>query len=309
MSAAEDFTSAHESCVVFEVPDRVLVEFRGADRARFLHNFCTNDINRLEVDHGCEVIFTNIKARAVGHGFIFAGTESHWLETVSPGLDALLQHLDKYLITDDVEIMNRAGELRELFVTGPTAAQHVAAVLEADELQPMTQACVAGVGLRRVDMFGQPGVLVAVPADQPETTTRLLGGRPPGAAEAYEALRLQAGFPQYGTDVSDEHLAPEVGRIERTISYTKGCYLGQEPIARIDALGHVNKSLRGLVISGAPPESGAAVATETGEEAGTISSSAADPVSEGSFSLAWLKREFMNPGTRLLVNNVSAVVQ
>lgn len=294
MSTVQHFTDAQETFAVFDLPNHAVVEFTGGDRARFLHNFCTNDINNLAVNTGCEVIFTNIKARAMGHGFVFAGEESHWLQTVADGLNSLLKHLDKYIITDDVEIKRR-DDLKQVLVTGPGTVESVAlAVGTTESLGELTQVVVGDVTLRRIDCCGGPAIVIAgtESALQPVIDQLTADGKTIGSFEAYEAVRLAAGFPSYGTDITDDHLAPEVGRVAQTISYRKGCYLGQEPIARIDALGHVNNSLYPVEISGSePPAAGSVVTGAGGEEAGTVTSSAKDPTADRCFALARLKRE------------------
>ena len=312
MSLVDDYQAALETTAVFRLPNRALVEFTGEDRARFLHNFCTNDIKALGVDSGCEAIFTNIKARAMGHGFVFAGESSHWLETGTAGLDELLQHLDKYLITDDVEI-NRRDDLQQVLVTGPAALERVATACSlAGSLDPFSQVRVEQLWLRRSDPFGQPGITIAGPEAELDAFIGVLcpAGRPVADADAFEPVRLQAGFPNYGLDFSEDHLAPEVGRIEQAISYRKGCYLGQEPIARIDALGHVNKSLCSIEIAGsAVPAKEAKLTNADGTEVGSITSAAMDPTGDRCFALAWLKFEQAKSGTELKFGDRVAVVR
>ncbi len=310
---ASDYSAAHSDCVAFPVPDRVLVEFRGADRARFLHNFCTNDIKALPAGRGCEAIFTNIKARAVGHGFVFADEQSHWLETGRHGLTDLLAHLDKYLITDDVEIVSHDGLLSLCFLTGPNAVAQAAKAVDAPDadIPPLSLRTVGDTLLLRTDMFGLPGVMLAVPADRFSALQDRLAdqGVPVGEASTFEVLRIESGFPAYGGDVTDEHLAPEVDRIAQTISYRKGCYLGQEPIARIDALGHTNKSLVRIRVHGQPaPAAGETLLAADGTAAGSITSAAELPGQDDSVALAWVQRAFREPGTELTAGGQPAIV-
>lgn len=309
MSAAEIYKAAQQTCAWFPLPNRVLIEFTGGDRARFLHNFCTNDINGLAVNAGCEAIFTNIKARAMGHGFVFAGETSHWLETVRDGLDTLLKHLDKYIITDDVQF-KVLEEVHQMLLTGPAAVERLAVVCHPpiDPLSPLTQAASGDLWLRRCDPFDQPGIQLAGTKEQLAKFASEVDA-PTGDADVYEALRLEAGLPLYGTDVTEDHLAPEVGRIEKTISYRKGCYLGQEPIARIDALGHVNKSLCRITIDGGVvADVGTAITSGAGEDAGTVSSAAVDPTADRCVALAWLKREHAAPETELRLGDRTVTV-
>jgi len=312
VSLVDDYQAAVQTSAVFRLPNRVLVEFTGEDRSRFLHNFCTNDIKSLAVNAGCEAVFTNIKARAMGHGFVFAGESSHWLETGTAGLDALLQHLDKYLITDDVDIARR-DDLQQILVTGPAALERVTTACSLPEpLAELSQIRVEQLWLRRTDPFGQPGIVIAGAPAEIDSFVGVLSspGRPVADDIVFEAVRLNAGFPLYGTDFDDQHLAPEVGRVKQTISYRKGCYLGQEPIARIDALGHVNKSLCSIEIAGGEvPTRGAALTDAEGSDVGTVTTAAADPSANHCFALAWLKFEHTTTGTRFQLGDRTATVR
>jgi hypothetical protein len=129
------------------------------------------------------------------------------------------------------------------------------------------------------------------------------GARPAGA-EAFHPLRIAAGFPLHGIDVSAENLAQEAARTERAISFTKGCYLGQEPIARIDALGHVNRVLCRLqVASGTPPQPGDEVADVARQAVGAITSAARVPGTDMSVALAMLRTTYRQPGTQVVVRH------
>lgn len=301
---SDSYHAAHQTHAVFELSDWAIVDFTGGDRARFLHNFCTNDIKGLGTNDGCEVIFTNIQAGSLGHGFVFSGDESHQLLAATANLDGLLAHLNKYLITDDVEITRRYD--RELYLAaGPDAGDFVAhcADVPISARESLFRVSSGTVSVYGVDILSVPTFVVSAP----------LGSRPLGDAvrdaDALEALRLEAGFPVYGRDFTVEHSAPEVNRVARTISYTKGCYLGQEPIARIDAMGRVNKSLHRIHIDGpVAPEEGAKLSTADGTVAATITTAAMIPGRDSVAALAWVKRAFTDAGTALSFNGAPALV-
>jgi hypothetical protein len=127
-------------------------------------------------------------------------------------------------------------------------------------------------------------------------------GAIPAGAAAFEALRIEAGFPVYGVDITDANLAQEVNRTVQAISFAKGCYLGQEPIARIDAMGHVNQQLRGVRLSAGPaPAAGAEVLTADAEprKIGQVTSAAISYPSNQPVALAYLKRNFDSPGLQV----------
>jgi hypothetical protein len=128
----------------------------------------------------------------------------------------------------------------------------------------------------------------------------------------FHALRIAAGFPLYGSDITEENLAQEVGRTAQAISFTKGCYLGQEPIARIDAMGHVNRQLcRLLFSSDTPPLAGTPVhenATPDAKVIGTITSSSLNPAMSRAIAMACLRSAFVKSGTEVFVGGQPAKV-
>lgn len=299
-SPTDQFSQARDVVLVFDVSDRTQIELTGADRAKFLHGFCTNDIKRLEPGQGCEGFLTNIKGRVVGHIFVFATATSLWLDTVSGQEAAIVSHLDRYLIREDVQFVSHP-ERAELFVTGPHAAQ----LLMLDEgLPPCGHVARESFGqpfdIRRVDLFGSPGFLISLPHTALETmkSSLLAVGCIAGSSDLFESLRIAAGFPLYGIDITDENLAQEVARTSQCISFTKGCYLGQEPIARLDAMGHTNRELRRIRFApGGQPTPGTKIlAADTDDEAGSLTSVAPLPTAtRETLALGYLKTKFGKP--------------
>jgi folate-binding protein YgfZ len=242
------------------LPGRSQVRLTGADRAKFLHNFCTNDIKKLQPGEGCEAFLTSIKGRILGHIFVFAGEQDLMIDTV-PGEDVKIRdHLDRYLITEDVQIEVVTDQFQCLYLFGEQAVQRireafnldVARLASCSQLErPQSPAPMSPVWIRRLDFTLQPGFEIAMStsAEAPPGIVFVhLNSQAPQPVlvddRSFAAFRIDAGFPIYGIDLTDDHLAQEASRTANAISFTKGCYLGQEPIARIDALGHVNRELR-----------------------------------------------------------------
>lgn len=265
---------------VFDVSDRTQIEVTGADRCRFLHSFTTNDISRLKPGQGCETFITNIKGRIVAHLFVFCTQDSLWLDGTPGQVDAIMGHLKKFLLIDDVQLISRGSEFGELFVTGDLAAQ-LLQMEDAAVLQHVSRE-ISGqpLSIRRVDLLGVSGFLLSMPRAQLETSRRSLSalGVREGSVELFEALRIKTGFPLFGVDITEENLAQEAARTRQCISFNKGCYLGQETIARLDALGHTNQEVRRLRLeTEIVPACGTVVFDASGvNEVGIITSAAKD---------------------------------
>lgn len=302
--------AVNETAAIFDVSDRTQIEITGSDRARFLNSFTSNDIKRLKSGEGCETFVTNLKGKVVAHLFVFCHEQSLWLDGTPGQTDAVVNHLKKYLLIEDAQILSRQSDRGELYVTGPLASQIL-------QLEPGLEAChhitressTESFDIRRADLLGQPGYLMSIPQSRMELIKRSLTGLgiPEGSTDLYESLRIAAGFPRYGADITDDHLAQEVARTKQCISFDKGCYLGQETIARLDAMGHTNRELRRMQFEGSVvPAAGTSIFDQTGSsEVGIITSATRNAAglakgeSPSVVALGYLKRAALVQGTMI----------
>lgn len=119
---ADQYAALKSTAGLVDVSDRTQLEFTGADRAKFLHNLCTNAVQSLPVGAGCESFILNVKGHTVGHVSIFAGPHTHILETVPAQAEKLLAHFDRYRIREDVDFVDRSSDWFELLLAGPQSA-------------------------------------------------------------------------------------------------------------------------------------------------------------------------------------------
>lgn len=304
--------------LLFDVSDRTQIEVTGRDRVKFLHSFCTNDIKKLQPGQGCEAFVTNVNGKVLGHIFVFAERDSLWIDTVSGAAATLLPHFDKYTITEDVDFKDRSAEFTELLLVGPNANEllerfglTVSSLARNDHLAHGSDTLPAR-SLRRVDWFDSPTWLLSVPVAQGAAVKQsfVQAGAHLADENEFHSRRIAAGFPLYGLDITQDNLAQEVGRTTQAISFTKGCYLGQEPIARIDAMGHVNRQLcRIELASTMPPVVGTPVFDKPepdGQTIGAITSSSA--ASEKSHALTYLRSSAAKVGAHVFVDGREAKV-
>src|SRR5262249_39483021 len=309
-----EYRSAREHAALFDVSHRGKVELTGSDAVAFLNNLCTNDVKGLAVGAGCEAFLATAKAKVVAHVLVYrlllhGNRPGLWLD-VTPGMsEKVLKHLDHYLVSEAVECADRTREFAQLHLCGPEAKAVLARALRDDvpdlgPLQHMMRTFGAGATshVRRHDPLGLPGYDVVCLRARAETVWQLLtnaGARPAGL-EAYEVLRVEAGTPAYGVDIDEERFAFEAGRTKQAICYTKGCYLGQEPIVMARDRGHANRTLLGLKVAegGAAPR-GARVLRD-GNEVGQVTSSVVSP-RLGAIALAYIRRGHQEPGTAVEV--------
>lgn len=323
-AAISHFDEVHRECRaardgagLVDLSHRTKLELTGADRVRFLHNLCTNDIKALAPGQGCEAFLTTSQGKIVGHVYVFATSTALVLDTVAGQSEGILEHLEKYRITDNVDWIDNTDAWVELYASGPRAAavlemvantpvaRGASAVLIPEHVLEHGRGVVGGVDgwLRRVDLCGDPGYQVVVAAGVASQAAAALieAGAVPIGMRAFDVLRLEAGTPLFGRDITQENLPQEVGRDRQAISFTKGCYLGQETVARIDAHGHVNRHLVGLRCDGdEPPPEGSELRCD-GTRVGRVTS-AARSERLGVIALAYVRRGKESPGTVLQVH-------
>lgn len=284
--------------------ERTQIEITGKDRASWLHNLCTNEIKKLAPGSGCEAFITTVQGKTLGHGLIFVGPEAIVLDTVAGQAETLIKHLDRYLICEQVELKGRSAEWTELLLAGPEAESLLARLWQV-ELPPanLSHGAIDGNGIslsiRRANLVPH-GFLISAPASQSAQVREQLqlAGAVPCDVAAFEAARIEAGTPLFGQDISDKNLPQELARDAQAISFVKGCYLGQETVARIDALGHVNRLLVGLRFSGGLPATGDEL--RGGDQVvGNVTSASYSPRLSAGIALGYVRSAQAKPGTRL----------
>ncbi len=245
---------------VCPLPDLIRIRVGGADRAAFLHNFCTNDVTGLAAGAWCEAFFTNVKARIVAHGLILADDEHHEIWMLPGNEQQLLDHLNRYIITEDVDLQSITADSNTIAVIGPLPG------LTAADSSTSGRFGKAGSGTTSVRhltlTWAEQPVHLLTGSDQNDALLTAVTQDSEAAATVsacsaadFDRLRIQARFPLIGRDLNDHHLAPEAARNPTAISYQKGCYLGQEPIARLDALGQVRRVLAAVELQEETAES------------------------------------------------------
>lgn len=292
-----------------------LIELSGQDRVSFLHNLCTADIKGLKVGEGCELFFTDVQGRTIGFGYVFASDHSLLLSTAADQAEVLLPHLDRYQIREDIQCLDHSRKWQQWALCGPMAEslceERLSLKIDSGNLC-FAQTTWENIELRccRTDVFGLPGFLLQIESETADSLADAL------AAEAIECdvaifdfLRIRAGSPVFSQDVSPKNFPQEIDRDARAISFNKGCYLGQETIARIDAIGQVHRLLRQLAVSDADPLPVAGdPLTADGKSAGHFTSVGCNPENGQIVALGILRRAYAESGFELAFNSGSVKV-
>ena len=305
-----DYAAFNSSCAVLQLP-RTIIELSGDDRAAFLHNLCTNDIKKLSPGEGCEAFLTDVKGKTIGHAIVGVEDDSITIETVEGQSELLVPHFDRYIIMDDVTLADRTNEWSSLVVAGPNAKDVIATALHVDAPAVMfARTQFEGGTIRRVPFTASETFGITTSAANIDAVINRLveSGGQTASLEAFEIARVEAFFPWFGKDFNSDNLPQEVDRDAEAISFTKGCYLGQETVARIDAIGHVNRKLvRVKLATDEAPAMGTELTVDD-KNVGSTFSSVTSPDSNSAIAIALLKCDFAAAGTQLKAAGVDAIV-
>jgi aminomethyltransferase len=227
---------------------------RGRDRARLLHAISSNEVKKMVPGDGCYAFLLNPQGRIQADLHLLC-LEDHFLLDTEPGLrEKVYQHIRRYIIADQVELEDVTAQTAAIGVEGPAAA--------ALQLAPGDQT------IAPFTVTGQPGFRIYCPAESKAGLVRQLEalGTKPATADDARLMRIENGRPLYGEDIRDTTL-PQESQQMQAVSFTKGCYLGQEIVERIRAQGRVNKKLERLELEGREPPAPGTRLTVEGRDA------------------------------------------
>ena len=289
----------------FQLGNGTVIRFQGADRCRVFNNLCTQDLRKLADEQALETFITDGKGRTFGHGIAFSMNGETFFITVPNQGIKLVPHFDRYIIREDAVLTDVSSDFQLwLFQDQTTAAQ--AFGISKEELPSTSSAksielCGQKIILVHAPWIGLNSILGLTPSrfNDQFIIDRLGSGWHQSdmvQRTGWELARIQAFWPWYGVDMDDRHLPQELDRNTTAISFNKGCYLGQETIARLDMLGKVQKKLVKITIdSNECPEANTKITVE-GKEVGTVCSAALDPIHGGYKALAYIKRSHFASG-------------
>lgn len=290
---------------------RALLEVTGADRARFLHGYLTCDVQGLAAGRVAYGFFTSREGRVLADAWVGALGDALVVSLPAERASAIEQHLARFILADRVTLRLRA-DLSSLHAAGPEAGRRLAEsglpAPEAAGLETLTRAEASWIVLRR-DLGSISGFELWLPVEERDRVIAALAaaGARSVATECFEVARVEEGVPRFGVDFDDRSFPQETGLEAAAVSYTKGCYLGQEVVARIHYRGGVQRLPRGLRFADdRTPEAGAELLFE-GRSVGRATSVTRSP-RFGAIGLGLLHQRAAAPGIRLEVAGGGAEV-
>ncbi len=317
---AAEYRAVRQAAGIADRTDRARLRLWGKDPVRMMHGLITNDLLKAEARRGVYAAMLTAKGRMIADVRVFRRADGELLVGIArEALEGTRDHLKKFVPPLFARWADATDDVAEIGVYGPRARELLGLVLGAEVpalaedafVEPEWSGARLLVAATR-EAGGEEGLDVFVPAERAaELWTALrergmeAGARPVGFG-ALETLRMEAGRPRYGAELTEETIPTEAyeatGLMDRAISFHKGCYTGQEVIVRIAHRGHVNRHLRGLLLGEAPaPAARAALHhPETGKEVGRVTGAAFSPLLGQTVAMAYVRRE-IEPGGEVRV--------
>lgn len=315
----QEYRAVRSQVGLLDLCHRTLLRFTGPDRVSYLQGMVSNDVKKLAPGEGIHAAFLDIQGRILADTRILCMGESFLLDLWESLKERIYAHLNRYLIADDVEITDLAGQYGIISLQGPKARLLLGELLSLEKI-PLRELdhCTFQIGGAEVHvvrsihtgeegydfLMGTRDLLPVVSHTQKfakRFSLRWIG------TQAQKVLRVESGIPLYGVDMNEDNLLLETG-LEQAVSFQKGCYLGQEVVERIRSRGHVNKMLVGLLLEGETPADRGDTIRAGNKNIGKVTSSILSPARKIPVALGYVHRDYNRPGTQVSISRNSRAI-
>jgi folate-binding protein YgfZ len=320
-----EYASARDSVALIDTNFRAAFALTGPDRVRYLNAVTSGNIRDLAPGQSALGLLLNAQGHMLAELVTLALEDRLFVLSHMFLRKRTFETLDKFIIMDDATLSDESERTGTLAIEGPKAPELLRDLTHVEYTELSAGAHVAAVlkvsgttipcRVLRHSLFGSPGVELLLPRHSLLTAWKALdeearaGGGSPIGYRALGMLRMEAGIPWFGTDFDEHHIPQEAGVESTHVSFTKGCYTGQEIVERVRSRGHVNRRLTGMLFdNNEPPKPGAAILATDGSEAGHVTSAAFSPLAGKAIGMAYLRREYRQPGTKLGCGTAGAEV-
>jgi folate-binding protein YgfZ len=296
---------------LIDLSERARIRVSGAEATMFLNGLITNDVKNLAQNRWMPAVFPNVQGRLIGAVRVIRGSDASFLiDTDAASSEAVLKTISRFTMAGDFKVADVSSETALLSVQGKGAAGVVEKVFETrvSELPRNGVVEVDGVTIIRATHTAEDGFDLVVDSSRvAELRQRLeTAGAKAVDQKTVEILRIEAGIARFGIDMDETNVVPETN-LDDAVSYTKGCYVGQEIIVRIKHRGHVAKKLTGLRFETDRQIQPGAIIKSGDNEVGRVTSTALSPAL-GSIGLGYVRYEHLAAGTNVVVDGINTTV-
>jgi folate-binding protein YgfZ len=303
------YTALRENAAWMDLSTRGKIRATGEDRARLLHAMTTNQVETLKPGEGCYAFFLSAQGRILADVNLLCFEDHFLLDTEPETRTKVYEHLDRYIIADDVTLEDETDQVATIAIEGPKAEAALAALSAPVPAAPYSFASWKDGTVARLDTAGKGGFFLLIPVEEKQTITSQLteAGFPAATPEDARIVRIESGRPRYGEEITERYLVQETDQL-RAVNFGKGCYLGQEIVERVRSRAQIHRVLRRLEIdTNEPPAAG--IKLKSGDaDAAEIASAVFSPALGKTVALAYVRTQFADPGTEIAWNGISARV-
>ena len=303
------YAALRENAAWLDLSGRGKIRATGEDRARLLHAMTTNQVETLQPGEGCYAFFLNAQGRILADVNLLCFEDHFLLDTEPETRTKVYEHLDRYIIADDVTLEDETGRIATIAIEGPNAVAALVALGAPAPTAPYSFATWAHGTVARLDTTGKGGFFLFIPAEERQGITSQLtkAGFPQAKAEDARIVRIESGRPRYGEEITERYLVQETAQLQ-AVHFGKGCYLGQEIVERVRSRAQIHRVLRRLEIdTHDPPAAGTKLKSGDGDAA-EIASAVFSPALGKTVALAYVRTQFAEPGTEITLDGVPARV-
>jgi len=320
--SAPAYDAARHRAAFIDRSDRARIVVSGSDRGTYLQGLLTNDVAALKAGQGCYAAYLTPQGRMIADLFVYELGDVMLLTMDRAVKDTVLARLDQFIFSEDVQLGDVTGTFAQVGIVGPEAAARIGPMLSGVSLDVVNALAEHGnlraqwngdpVIVTRITDVGEPGCDVFVDRGKVDALKSAIADTGAVALDEQtaDAIRIEAGVPRFLRDMDEETIPLEAGIESQAISFTKGCYVGQEVIIRVLHRGHgrVARKLVGLVVAGDRPPAVGALVKSADREIGRVTSSTWSPALQKPIALGYVHRDFVAPGTAVTIESVSARV-
>ena len=290
---------------LIDLSSRGRIRVSGSEAVMFLNGLITNDMKSLAENRWMPAAFPTVQGRLIGAVRVVRGKDSFLIDTDAESREAVLKTISRFTLAGDFHVSDVTAETALLSIQGKRAAEVVEKVFETPVSDlPRNGAIELPVTIIRATHTAEDGFDVVIDSGRAAQVREALinAGAQPVGDDTFEVLRIEAGIARYGRDMDETNIVTETN-LDDAVSFTKGCYVGQEIIVRIKHRGHVAKKLTGLRFdTDRPIEAGTIIKSTDATEVGKVTSTAFSPTLGNTIGLGYVRYEHLAAGTNVMVD-------
>jgi tRNA-modifying protein YgfZ len=303
------YAALRENAAWMDLSPRGKIRANGEDRARLLHAMTTNQVETLKPGEGCYAFFLSAQGRILADANLLCFEDHFLIDTEPETRTKVYEHLDRYIIADDVTLEDQTARIATIAIEGPKAAAALAELGAPEPAAPCSWMSWKFGTIAHLNSTGRGGFFLFIPMEEKEAVISQLiqAGYPEATAEEARIVRIECGRPRYGEEITERYLVQETDQL-RAVNFNKGCYLGQEIVERVRSRAQIHRVLRRLEIETSEAPAAGTKLKSGDADAAEIASAVFSPALGKSVALAYVRTQFAEPGTQIALDGISGIV-